>query len=74
MIKIYGNGCQQCRQLKFLAEKSSLDTEYIEVKTAEQQDDLVKIYEVISFPIVVKDGEVIRFDECLELFARARKG
>ncbi len=81
-IKIYGtelnnpkkpSTCSMCKTLDFFRDKVTLDTEYIAVTTDEQKEELNKKYNVLGFPVVLVDGKLTTFNDCMDLFKKNRK-
>ena len=76
MIKIYSNKCIKCGTLKQWIDANwieGLEVEYKEVLDFSEQEALLKAHDTISFPVVLKDDELISFDECMGIFKENRK-
>jgi len=72
MIKIYGTErCSMCKTLELWVIKGWATAEYIKA-TPEQAEELQNKYDVTSFPIVLNDGELITFNDCMNIFKDER--
>ena len=72
MIKAYGNGCQNCKQLEFWSKKTTIDIKYKSVDNS-IIEDLLKTHNTMSIPIILNDGVLMGFDECLSLLQQNRR-
>ena len=74
MTKIYGSkNCPMCKTLEFWSGKTTIETEYINVTTDEQKQELQKDYDVFGFPVVINNGELTTFNDIMDLFKENKK-
>lgn len=69
MVKIVGNdGCSRCEIVKGILKQKNIDFEYALFSEIKEVDELQKKAVekgVMSFPIILKDGEIVDFQEVI---------